>query len=152
MGTQRHRPDRGRRACGASSPGVAARSTSPTGPSPGRVHTDWVLIDARGALTRVPPIFGEKFGGEQLRDAVGRLALPPTPVDAPRHAFAVRLHELDPMAHVNNAVYLDWLDESIAAEPAGTVAIAAVPRRYRCEFARRRRGGHAARGGRLARR
>lgn len=101
----------------------------------GRVHTDWVLIDARGALTRVPPIFGEKFGGEELRDGVGRLPLPPTPIDVPRHPFEVRLHELDPMAHVNNAVYLDWLDEAVAAQPAGAAAIAAVPRRFRCEFA-----------------
>jgi acyl-CoA thioesterase FadM len=36
------------------------------------------------------------------------------------------------MGHVNNAVYLDWLDEAIdLVEPA---AIRAVPRRYRLEY------------------
>ncbi len=100
----------------------------------GRVHTDWVLIDARGVLTRVPPVFGEMFGGDQLHDGVGRIALPPTPPDASRLALTVRPHELDPMGHVNNAVYLDWFEECLAVHPGGAAATAVVPRRYRCEF------------------
>jgi acyl-ACP thioesterase len=103
----------------------------------GWVDTDWVLIDARGALTRIPPIFAETFGAGAPLDAVGRTPLPATPPGAHHLRFAVRPHELDPMAHANNAVYLDWLEEAIrAADPAaGSAAIGTVPRRYRLEYA-----------------
>jgi acyl-ACP thioesterase len=100
----------------------------------GRVLTDWVLIDDRGALTRIPPVFSEMFGGDELTGSVGRLALPATPDEAARRSFAVRPHELDPMGHANNAVYLDWLEESVAAA-GGADATEALPRRYRMEFA-----------------
>ena len=38
------------------------------------------------------------------------------------------------MDHVNNAVYLDWLEESIADVTDGA-ALAALPRVYRLEYA-----------------
>jgi len=108
----------------------------------GWVHTDWVLIDHRGALTRIPSIFPETFGGTDGMDGVGRVPLPATPADAAARRFAVRPHELDPMDHANNAIYLDWLEESIrdAAGDAGPGSAAAavttaVPRNYRMEFA-----------------
>jgi acyl-ACP thioesterase len=105
----------------------------------GWVHTDWVLIDARGALTRIPAIFPETFGGAELMGSVGRIPLPPTPPDAVHRRFAVRPHELDPMDHANNAVYLDWLEESIlaaSADPAeARAATGDLPRRYRMEYA-----------------
>ena len=102
------------------------------------VHTDWVMIDARGALTRIPDIFGEAFRIPEAAGQIHRVVLPATPDGAARRSFAVRQHELDPMAHANNAVYLDWLEEAAAAaasadhEPAG---IDALPRRYRLEYA-----------------
>jgi len=101
------------------------------------VHTDWVMIDARGALTRIPAIFPERFRIPETSGQINRVALPPTPDDAGRRSFAVRPHELDPMDHVNNAVYLDWLEEAVlAASPgAGSVALSALPRRYRLEYA-----------------
>ena len=70
--------------------------------------------------------------------AVGRIPLPPTPSGAIHRRFAVRPHELDPMDHANNAVYLDWLEESIvaAANPAEAPGLTSdVPRRYRMEYA-----------------
>lgn len=101
------------------------------------VHTDWVMIDRRGALTRIPDVFGEAFRIPEADGQITRVALPPTPDGAIRRRFAVRPHELDPMDHVNNAVYLDWLEEAIlAADPVGgSAAIAAAPRRYRLEYA-----------------
>jgi acyl-CoA thioesterase FadM len=110
----------------------------PDGRLAGWVHTDWVMIDGRGALTRIPPIFGDMFGGDSMTGQVGRVALPPTPVGTPVRRFTVRPHELDPMDHVNNAVYLDWLEEAIldaAPDGGGSTAIARHPRHYRLEFA-----------------
>jgi len=98
------------------------------------VDTDWVLIDGRGALTRIPALFSEMFGAGDATIAIGRLSLPPTPADAARRRFAVRPQELDPMGHANNAVYLDWLEESLLAAGAAD-AIAVIPRRYRLEYA-----------------
>jgi len=49
----------------------------------GWVDTDWVLIDARGALTRIPPVFAEVFGEGRPLKSVGRIALPEPPVDEP---------------------------------------------------------------------
>ena len=102
------------------------------------VHTDWVMIDRRGALTRIPEIFGEAFRIPEASGQIGRVALPPTPDRAVGRTFAVRPHELDPMDHVNNAVYLDWLEECLlaAASAAGeSIRLDAVPRRYRLEYA-----------------
>jgi acyl-ACP thioesterase len=104
----------------------------------GWVHTDWVLIDHRGALTRIPAIFPEVFGGTDDMGPVGRIPLPPTPPDAVHRRFAVRPHELDPMDHANNAVYLDWLEEAILAVASpddARTATTSLPRRYRMEFA-----------------
>ncbi len=112
------------------------------GSSAGWVHTDWVLIDRRGALTRIPEIFSEIFGGTEPMGPIGRIPLPSTPPDVRRRRFAVRPHELDPLNHANNAVYLDWLEESIgeAADAAGAPRsdsgpTGTLPRHYRMEFA-----------------
>jgi acyl-ACP thioesterase len=102
------------------------------------VHTDWVMIDARGALTRIPDVFGEVFRIPEATGQIHRVPLPPTPAGAVTRSFAVRPHELDPMDHVNNAVYLDWLEEAIlgAAGPdAADTGIGVLPRRYRLEYA-----------------
>jgi acyl-ACP thioesterase len=101
------------------------------------VHTDWVMIDARGALTRIPGIFGEAFRIPEATGQINRVPLPPAPPEAATRAFAVRPHELDPMDHVNNAVYLDWLEEAIlaAAPDREAAGIDTLPRRYRLEYA-----------------
>jgi acyl-ACP thioesterase len=107
-----------------------------------RVATDWVLIDARGALTRVPAIFSEMFGVGDASFSIGRVSLPATPASAERRRLTVRPHELDPMAHANNAVYLDWLEETVAAS-GGAEDLARVPRRYRLEYALAAEAGEA---------
>lgn len=109
----------------------------PDGTLAGWVHTDWVLIDGNGSLVRIPAVFGEAFRMPAIDSPIGRVPLPPTPGGALRREFTVRPHELDPMDHANNAVYVDWLEESVlaAAGDAGPEAIRAVPRRYRLEYA-----------------
>ena len=82
-------------------------------------------------------MFAEVFGEGAALPSIGRVGLPETPSEARRTAFAVRPHELDPYAHANNAVYLDWLEEALLGDPdpAGRAAVEAWPRRYRMEFA-----------------
>jgi acyl-ACP thioesterase len=108
----------------------------PDGMLAGWVHTDWVMIDGRGVLTRIPAIFAEEFRIPESTDQIGRVPLPPAPAGTPARQFAVRPQELDPMGHVNNAVYLDWFEEAILAATDGDRKdLVAVPRRYRLEYA-----------------
>ena len=98
-------------------------------------HVDWVLLDARGAPTRIPAAFEGAFGSPKATFPLGRVDLEEPTTDARRLAFAVRPQELDPMVHVNNAVYADWLDEAVIA--AGDLpAVRAIPRLASLEYAR----------------
>jgi acyl-ACP thioesterase len=100
------------------------------------VLTDWVLVDGRGRLTRLPEVFAARFPGTTEVDGLLRVSLPTPPPDAARRSFGVRRQELDPMDHVNNAVYLDWFEESIlAAEPGDAALLGGLPRVYRLEYA-----------------
>lgn len=98
-------------------------------------NIDWVLLDARGRPTRIPPEFDAAFAAPPATFDLARVALGPPPADARRATFTVRPQELDPMDHANNAVYADWLEEAIVrsgAEPA----VRAIPRVARLEYAR----------------
>jgi acyl-ACP thioesterase len=95
------------------------------------VHTDWVLIDDRGRISRIPAIFGSTFPAPETRDPLTRVELADDPSSGDRRAIRVRPHELDPMAHVNNAVYLDWLEEAVLA--AGG-RVDHLPRRYSLDY------------------
>lgn len=110
----------------------------------GWVDTDWVLIDARGAPTRIPPIFAEQFGEGAPLASIGRVVLAETPAGASKVALTVRPHEIDPYDHANNAVYLDWMEEAIGAAGAGARSALERPsRRYRMEFALAAAAGEA---------
>ncbi|MGH2473824.1 MAG: acyl-ACP thioesterase domain-containing protein [Candidatus Limnocylindrales bacterium] len=98
-------------------------------------HVDWVLLDARGAPTRVPPEFEPVFGAPDGPMALGRVVVGEAPDGAPALRFAVRPQELDPMDHANNAVYADWLDERVIAD-GGVADVRALPRVVRLEYAR----------------
>jgi acyl-CoA thioesterase FadM len=98
---------------------------------------DWALTSELGRPTRVPSIFATAFGVGAASFEPTRVRVAP-PSDAATLPLIVRPHELDPMAHVNNAVYLDWMEEAIVAAaptPLGPPdAIRAIPRRYRLEY------------------
>ncbi|MFL5777703.1 MAG: acyl-[acyl-carrier-protein] thioesterase [Chloroflexota bacterium] len=103
-------------------------------------HVDWVLLDARGAPTRVPREFDGVFWAPDATFPLGRVALADPPDDVARATFRVRPQELDPMDHVNNAVYADWLDEQVIN--AGDVeAVRRIPRVVRLEYARAAEAG-----------
>lgn len=98
-------------------------------------HTDWVITDERGMPTRIPPEFSGRFGVPPGSFEPGHVPLPPTPPGAAVTTSTVRPQDLDPMGHVNNAAYLDYLEEAVRrAGPAAEPALAAVPRTVRLEY------------------
>jgi acyl-ACP thioesterase len=102
------------------------------------VRTDWVLLDERGSPTRIPSEFETIFPSVQPAAPLqlARVTLDPAPEGAMPRTIEVRPQELDPLDHVNNAVYADWFDEAVAmAEPGGSELVRSVPRRVRLEYA-----------------
>jgi len=85
--------------------------------------TDWVYVDATtGRPRRVPAdleaAFGTRTGnGPERAPWVGA----PAPAAPARSSHRVRLSEVDPIGHVNNAVYLDIASQAVldAFEAAG---------------------------------
>jgi acyl-CoA thioesterase FadM len=96
---------------------------------------DWVLIDEHGRPARVPQVIADRFADGVPSFQPGRVTLTTTPPDASVHAWRVSIRDLDPMAHVNNATYLDVLDEALAAG-TGAPAGPPPPVRYEVEYLR----------------
>ena len=80
---------------------------------------------------RIPADFGLAFTNPEIRSEIVRVG-PPDGVPARTLAVRVRVSELDPLDHVNNAVYVDWLDDALVA--AGWNAATTLPRRARIEY------------------
>jgi acyl-CoA thioesterase FadM len=101
------------------------------------VVVDWALISDAGIPTRIPAGLGVAFGMAEQGFVPVRVRTR-APIDAEPLGLelTVRRQELDPMDHVNNAVYLDWAEEAIrlGAEPDGAAALDAIPRRWRLEY------------------
>ena len=101
-------------------------------------HTDWVILDtSRGVPGRFPPEFLASFDVPPEPFEPGRVTLPAAPSDGPvaTHATVVRPQDIDPMAHVNNAAYLDYLEEALLAEGGDAAGLTStVPRRFRIEY------------------
>jgi len=95
------------------------------------VTTDWVLLNSRNRVVRIPADFGVAFTNPEVRAEIIRVA---SPEDEPDHVLTVRVRasELDPLDHVNNAVYVDWLDEALL--DAGWIEPTTLPRRARIEY------------------
>ena len=97
-----------------------------------RVTTDWVLLDARGRVVRIPADFGLAFTNPEVESELLRVPVPPGE-PAASISLAVRPSDLDPLDHVNNAVYVDWLEEALDAAgwQGGT---STLPRVSRLEY------------------
>jgi acyl-ACP thioesterase len=99
-------------------------------------HTDWVITDtARGVPGRIPAEIQAGFLSKAPGFEPGRVPLAPTPASAAVLALSARPQDLDPMGHVNNAAYVDYLEESLLAAGGEAAALrAAIPRRVRLEY------------------
>jgi acyl-CoA thioesterase FadM len=99
-------------------------------------NTDWVMTDTqRGAPLRVPTEFATAFDVPPGTFEPSRVQLPEAPAAAHRFGSRARPHDLDPMGHVNNAAYLDYLEEALLeAGPDGAALTSALPRRIRLEY------------------
>lgn len=94
---------------------------------------DWVLLNASGHPVRPPAEIIDAFPAGLGAFTPLRLELGPPPADLTRLDSSPRLSELDPMGHVNNAAYLDYVDEHLAAI-GRRAELRRRPRRYRAEF------------------
>lgn len=78
-------------------------------------RTDWVFVDAlSGRLRRVPEEMAGRFGiGPEAagRERPGWIAPAPPPAPA-RVPYRVRFADVDSLAHVNNAAYLEVLTQA----------------------------------------
>jgi acyl-CoA thioesterase FadM len=99
-------------------------------------HSDFVMVDlARGMPGRVPEEFPSAFAVPPGAFEPGRVPLPPPPAGAATLQSAVQARDIDPMGHVNNTVYLDYLEEAVLAAGGSSPAVlAAVPRDVRLEY------------------
>jgi acyl-ACP thioesterase len=97
------------------------------------ITTDWVILDARGRLVRIPEDFGLSFSNPELPGEILRVEEREPPADGAKLEIRVRPQDLDPMGHVNNAAYLDWIEEVLLAAGRDDV-VAALPRRLRLEY------------------
>jgi len=94
--------------------------TSAAGDPVARARIDWVLLDMTGRPVRIPAEIEAFAPGAETFTPV-RVDLPVPPSDAVVVASAVRTADIDPMAHLNNAAYLDLVAEAALAcdRPAG---------------------------------
>jgi len=97
------------------------------------VETDWVVLDGRGRLARVPAELIERFPTEPLPTPLLRVPQTTPPDDTAVRLLDVRRQDIDPMNHANNAVFVDWVEEALDGTDAS--GSGAGPRRYRLEFA-----------------
>ena len=91
------------------------------------------MTSADGSPTRVPDELLRAFEVPDLQVRPARVDPGPPAPGATRLEFRVRPQELDPMNHVNNAVYVDYLEEAILAAGGGDV-LGRIPRRYQVEY------------------
>jgi acyl-ACP thioesterase len=94
---------------------------------------DWVMVGPTGAPIRIPSEIADALATEVGTFTPIRVERVEPPADAAVHTFSVRPQELDPMGHVNNAAYLDYVEEALAR--AGHAdETTRYPRRYRLEY------------------
>ncbi|MEO6392355.1 MAG: thioesterase family protein [Pyrinomonadaceae bacterium] len=81
-----------------------------------RARVNWVYVDATtGRPTRIDEAFTDSFAPDGKQEPIGIRIEKATPtVDAHRYHTRrrVQMRELDPSQHVNNGVYLHWIEQA----------------------------------------
>jgi acyl-CoA thioesterase FadM len=95
---------------------------------------DWLLLGPSLRPVRVPAEIDAAFGLPSPEVSPLRVEALESPPGAVGRRFSARRHELDPMDHVNNATYLDYLEEAVEMAD-GMDDLARLPRVYRVEYA-----------------
>jgi acyl-ACP thioesterase len=93
---------------------------------------DWVLLNAQGRPTRIPDEIAARISRAAPAFEPAHVKLPEAPPNALLQTWTVRPRDLDPMGHVNNATWLDWVDEALAA--AAPRRATPVARRWRLDY------------------
>jgi acyl-ACP thioesterase len=116
---------------------IAARRHSDvrdaTGELLARLEIDWVMTNERGMPTRVPEEMLSLVTEDAPSFEMLKVILPETPAGAFERRLRVARRDLDPLDHVNNSVYVDYLEEALAAAGADELLVA-TPRRYEVDF------------------
>jgi acyl-ACP thioesterase len=95
---------------------------------------DWVLLTDGGRLAAVPAAIEQLFApGATFTPS--RVRLPDPPEGAFQDRVTVRSSTVDPMGHMNNAAYLDLVDEAVAGVQ-GWPEAELDRRHYRIEYLR----------------
>ncbi len=82
-----------------------------------RAHTDWVFFDQTAATpaTIPPDVVEALFGGTQAPAVLKRTPFtepPPAPAGAVTWRKRVEWRDIDPLGHLNNAVYFSYIEEA----------------------------------------
>jgi acyl-CoA thioesterase FadM len=93
---------------------------------------DWVLLDHRGRPIAIPPEIHSQFSDGLARFQPVKVGLPEDDRTTNNQRITVSGVDLDPMGHVNNARYVDYLAEAWA----GNRQRPALPRSYSIEYVR----------------
>lgn len=104
-----------------------------TGELLARLEIDWVMTNDRGIPTRVPEEMLAFVADGSPSFEMLKVILPEAPAGAAERRVRVARRDLDPMDHVNNSVYLDYLEEALEAAGAGELLVA-TRRRYEVDF------------------
>jgi acyl-CoA thioesterase FadM len=97
------------------------------------LEIDWVMTNERGLPTRVPDEMLHFAADLGATFELLKICLPDTPPEASETEIRVRRRDLDPLDHVNNSVYIDYLEETLYAAGQADL-LATTPRRYEVDF------------------
>lgn len=97
---------------------VGSSAGDASGAEAATVDTDWVLLTNAGRPAKVPREIAGYFSTGQgfVRDRIG---LPEPTGEVTRLSTRVRPLDVDPMRHMNNAAYVDMVDDALSRMPDG---------------------------------
>ena len=98
-----------------------------TGTPIARASIDWVLLDTSGRPMRIPAEMQTSVSRAEPFTPI-RVDLDAPPDDAVPHGSLVRAADVDPMGHLNNAAYVDLIDDALAAATGRRLGASATVR------------------------